>query len=233
VGFRIMISKAHKTIFIHIPKAGGQSIETMFLNTIGLQWESRAELLLRKKNPEEKGPYRLAHLRARDYVGYGYIDEQQFDDYFKFTFVRNPYKRVFSLYNFLGFSKIISLKTFIEKVLLDKIESDQYFFRTQYDYVYDHEGNPMTDFIGKLETIDQDIQEVILRAGLNNAILPHVNKSRGEWKRALSILFENPMLISNLRLSNSNNFEKVFTDSLKDKVYQLYKNDFIHFGYDR
>ena len=228
-----MISKAHKTIFIHIPKAGGQSIETMFLNTIGLNWNTRSELLLRKKNPQERGPYRLAHLRARDYVDYGYIDEKQFDDYFKFAFVRNPYKRIFSLYNFLGFSRVVSLKTFIEKVLVEKIGTDHYFFRTQYDYVYDKEGKLLTDFIGKLENIDQDIQEVILRTGLTDAILPHVNKSKGEWKRALSILFKNPKLIRHISLLNSNNFEKVFTDTLKDRVYQLYKNDFIHFGYDR
>jgi hypothetical protein len=228
-----MISREHKTIFIHIPKAGGQSVETMFLNTIGLQWDSREELLLRKKKPNEKGPYRLAHLRARDYVKYGYIDEKDFNEFFKFTFVRNPYKRVYSLYNFLGFSKVISLKTFIEKVLIEKIRSDQYFFRTQYDYVYDTDGKPVTDFIGKLENIDYDIIKVKEFSGLKNAILPHVNKSKGEWKRIFSIIFNNPKLMGYLSLFNSNNFEKDFTKELKDKVYQLYEDDFIYFGYDR
>ena len=228
-----MISKKHKTIFIHIPKAGGQSIETMFLNAIGLQWNTREELLLRKKKSSEKGPYRLAHLRARDYVTYGYIGEQEFKDFFKFAFVRNPYKRVLSLYNFLGFSKIISLKTFIEKVIVKKLESDIYFFRPQYDYVFDHKGNNMVDFVGKLESIDHDIQKVMDSSGLKKATLPHVNKSKGEWKRAFSILFKNPELIRYLRLFNSNIFEKEFSKELRDKVYQLYEDDFIHFGYDR
>jgi len=228
-----MISKKHKTIFIHIPKAGGQSIETMFLNTIGLQWDTRADLLLRKKKPEEKGPYRLAHLRARDYVSNGYIGEQEFNDFFKFAFVRDPYKRVYSLYNYLGFSKIISLKNFIENIIVKKFESDQYFFRSQYDYVYDLDGNKMVDFIGKLESIDVDIQKVMDCSGLKNVTLPHVNKSKGEWKRALGILFKNPKLIRYLRLFNNNNFETEFSKELKDKVYELYKNDFFHFGYDR
>ena len=44
-----MISKAHKTIFVHIPKVAGQSIETMFLNDLNLKWDERSKLLLRKK----------------------------------------------------------------------------------------------------------------------------------------------------------------------------------------
>jgi len=230
-----MISQKHKTLFVHIPKAGGQSIETMFLTQEGLDWENRDALLLRKKKETEKGPERLAHLKASEYVDFEYITQENFDKYYKFSFVRNPYKRVFSFYNFLGYSKIMSLQTFVEKVLPKKIESSDFFFCSQYDYLYNNEGTLLVDFIGKLETIKQDIEVVIKTSGLINATLPHVNKSKGEWNRVLSLLVKNPNYwLSYKRLGKTENtFEKQFTVSIKEQVYSLYQKDFKFFNYNK
>ena len=230
-----MISNKHKAIFVHIPKVAGQSIETMFLKELGLDWNKRAGLLLRKKKAFEKGPHRLAHLRARDYVDYGYIDEDSFNDYYKFSFVRNPYKRVFSFYNFLGYSKIISINTFIMKVLPSKVEKGDFFLMSQYDYLFNSEGDLMVDYVGKLENINIDVIEVIKSAGLKNSMLPHVNKSKGEWKRALSQLIKSPYLLRYIgfKKDSNNNFEKVFTQDLKNQVYNIYQKDFHYFNYER
>ena len=59
-----MISIKHKTIFIHIPKCAGQSIEYLFLKDLGINWDQRINLLLRSKKFNERGPERLAHLYA-------------------------------------------------------------------------------------------------------------------------------------------------------------------------
>jgi hypothetical protein len=230
-----MISDKHKTIFVHIPKAGGQSVETMFLNEFGLNWEERSKLLLRKKEKHEEGPQRLAHLRARDYISLGFIKESLFDSYFKFSIVRNPYKRVFSLYNFLGYSKVISLRTFVCEILLEKVRSDHYFFRSQYDYLYDTEGKLLVDFIGKLENIETDIKEVVKKAGIKNSNLPHVNKSKGEWKRAMGLLVRTPGLLKDISIlsKTGKSYDTGFTKELKDMVYTLYINDFKYLGYER
>lgn len=63
-----MISRAHKTIFLHIPKAAGQSIEMAFLRDLGLDWSTREQVLLRPNDDPAAGPERLAHLFAREYV---------------------------------------------------------------------------------------------------------------------------------------------------------------------
>ncbi|GAB5400730.1 MAG: sulfotransferase family 2 domain-containing protein [Aureisphaera sp.] len=229
-----MISKQHKVIFVHVPKVAGQSIETMFLNELGLDWEGRGSLLLRKKEPSEKGPYRLAHLTASEYVDLGYIDETLFKEYFKFSFVRDPYKRAFSFYNFLGYAKIISFKDFVYQVLPKKLEENQFFFKSQYDYLYDSSGELMVDYLGRLETIKDDIEKVKEICGLQSATLPHVNKSKGEWNRAVGHLVRTPYLLKYLKLnSKKQQFETVFTQEIKDKVYQLYQKDFEAFGYER
>ena len=45
-----MISHKHKTIFVHIPKTGGQSVESVFIEDEGLTWDTRAPLLLRRND---------------------------------------------------------------------------------------------------------------------------------------------------------------------------------------
>ena len=227
-----MVSKEHHTIFVHIPKVAGQSIETMFLNQLGLNWEEREKLLLRKKRPGEPGPERLAHLRARDYVEYGYVTKEDFDSYFKFSFVRDPYKRAFSFYNFLGYSRIMSMKSFVDKVLPVKLREDDFFFRSQYDYLYDLNRNLMVDFVGRLENIKEDISTVVDRIQMADAALPHVNKSKAEWNRGISLLLKNPSYLKTLESGHRGKpFDAVVTDEIKAGIYELYKQDFEHFNY--
>ncbi len=230
-----MISPKHKSIFIHIPKVAGQSIETLFLEDLGLPWEARKELLLRKKGKHEPGPDRLAHLRAKDYVALGYVNTTDFQHYFKFSFVRNPYDRVLSYYHYLGYSRIISVAAFVKKVLSKKVAADHFFFQSQYDYLYDDAGTLLVDFVGKLEHISKDIQYVLERTGLKNKVLPHVNKSEKGLKRGLAALLRTPSLWKYFQVSRLFSAEKtkVLTEAEKEGIYQLYSKDFECFDYER
>ena len=100
-----LISHSHKTVFVHVPKCGGQSIETAFLADLGLDWETRAPLLLRLNDNLRLGPPRLAHLIARDYARYHYLSDELFRSYYSFAILRDPVARTVSLYNFGSFEK--------------------------------------------------------------------------------------------------------------------------------
>lgn len=91
-----MISSKHKCIFIHVPKTAGQSIEQLFLKENNLTWEGRSPLLLKPNNDPAIGPERLAHLYANEYVKFNHISQADFDEFYKFSFVRNPFDRLVS-----------------------------------------------------------------------------------------------------------------------------------------
>ncbi|KAA3623958.1 MAG: hypothetical protein DWP94_04640 [Flavobacterium sp.] len=230
-----MISRKHSTLFVHIPKVAGQSIETIFLKDLGLDWHSRGELLLRKKKKEEPGPERLAHLKAREYLKYNYIDRASFDSYFKFAFVRNPYSRMLSVYNYLGYGKIISFNAFIEKVVKQQLQKNNFFYCSQYDYLYDEKGELMVDYVGKLESLAEDMKLVLQKTGLEGHEIPHVNKSEKGRKRGLAALLKNPGLWPHFNpgLLFSSEKKKSLNEAEKQAVYQLFDKDFEHFGYER
>ena len=127
-----MISHFHKTIFIHIPKCGGQSIETAFLNDLGLTWETRAPLLLRPNDNPRIGPPRLAHLRAKEYTKFHYISEELYETYYKFSIVRHPVERAISTFNYLKikdrFGRMINWSNFLNIILPQKLSQKDFFF---------------------------------------------------------------------------------------------------------
>ena len=108
-----MISHDFRCIFIHIPKVAGQSIEHFFLDLHGLDWDSRGSLLLRHNPDRARGPVRLAHLTAREYVDCGHIGQSDFDAYFKFAFVRNPWARLVSEYHYREHHRRQSFRDFV------------------------------------------------------------------------------------------------------------------------
>lgn len=228
-----MISKHHETIFIHIPKVAGQSIETMFLNDLNLNWKQRGELMLRKRKLFERGPYRLAHLRAQEYVDLKYIDEQNFKEYFKFSFVRNPFSRAYSHYKYLGYSKVCSFECFITKVLEKRINKNHFFFISQTDYLYHSNGKLLVDFVGKFENLNEDIKYVIEKARLKNKSLPYVNKSKNEIKRGISKVVKNPAILAHIKLDNEvfSDYREAYNEKTINKVSKLYKADLKNFGY--
>jgi hypothetical protein len=227
-----MLSHQHKTVFVHIPKNAGQSIETVFLDVLGLTWESRAPLLLRPNDIPELGPRRLAHLAASEYVSCGHMTQEQFDGYYKFAFVRNPWDRVVSLWKYTGLAKEIDLKTFA-MVHVDALVASgrPWLVKTQTDYLYDEDGTLLVDFVGKFETLSDDFAKVAETLGLPATSLPHVNASRapgGEPKRLRRLLRATGVAARSL---DSPHYNMLFDAESREYVAEVYSDDIRNFGY--
>lgn len=230
-----MISHKHKCIFIHIPKVAGQSIELYFLQLLNLTWQDRTPLLLMPNSNPNLGPPRLAHLLASDYVKNHYLSDELFDSYYKFSFVRNPFDRAYSLYKFLGFIEIMTFDDFVKSQLAGNLRQTLFWFvRPQYDFLYDKEGNCLVDFIGKLENINSDFKKVVSRLKLPANDLPkkNVSASSFSFKRKLKIISKNPQFLSAL-LPRYHIKDARLSDKATDIVKELYHKDFEFFNYSR
>ena len=173
-----MLSHHHKTIFVHIPKCAGQSVEMAFLADLGLAWETRAPLLLRPNDRRELGPPRLAHLVAADYVNCRYTPQEMFDSYFKFAIVRNPWTRAVSLYRHLGLEMPFS--AFVADWLCDQfarqaVQESYWFVRPQADFVYSGAALLVDELI-RFEALAEQFPRIAAAAALRSP-LPHVNRT--------------------------------------------------------
>lgn len=210
-----MISHHHKAIFVHIPKCAGQSIETAFLDDLGLSWKNRAPLLLRP-NPDPKlGPPRLAHLLASEYVKFKYISQEQFNHYYKFSVIRSPISRLISTYNYLrsargsgGFG--LTFEEFLHEWLpaqftlagdyseLDnKYEGEYHFVRPQFDYLTGEDGELLVNQFFMLEDMSTSYSVIKLKCMLE-AELKHINAPQEKVIRAKDLKPRDIKLIKKL-----------------------------------
>ena len=215
-----MICHKYKCIFVHIPKTAGQSIEHVFLNLLGLSWEEREPLLLKFNYDKNLGPPRLAHLKAQEYLKYNYISQSMFDSYYKFSFVRNPWSRIVSFYNYRRYYQLFSFKHFVTKRLKNKIlEKDYWFIGPQYEFIMNHNGDIVVDYIGRFENLQNDFNVICNALGLKDAKLPHVNKAR-----------EASFMQKFLKKSKIH-YSEYYDEETKEIVENAYKKDIQIFNY--
>lgn len=161
------ISNKKKLIFIHIPKAAGSSIgELVFGTDI------------------------IGHYPYYVYEGY---DSSKFDEYYKFSVVRDPLARLRSAYTFLlegGKGKLdvqcadvirdgsTDFESFILDVLDDDFASKWAHFAPQAGFIYDFDRCEFkVDLIVKLENLNREIVPLLERFNIKG-LPPVSNKTR-------------------------------------------------------
>ena len=232
-----MICHPYRCVFIHIPKTAGISIEHVFLRLVGLTWESRAPLLLRGNDDPAKGPPRLAHLRASEYVALGHLRPEEFNSYFKFSFVRNPWDRIVSEYKYRGHPLRMDFKTWLSRHLPKPGFTDAYnHIVPQYDFLYDDRGTLLADFVGRYERLQADFEVVCARLGIPPTPLPYENRSlEGQpgigrlavarrWVRQRVFWYRK-------RRHVFPHYTQYYDDESREFVGRLYRQDIEAFGY--
>ena len=139
-------------------------------------WIGQRAALCFPKTAQEAGPERLAHLTAEQYTALGYIDSEQFETYFKWALVRNPYYRALSCYHFLGHARVMSFETFVKKVIPQKINQQHFFYRPQYNYLHGRDGRLLVDYVVHLERLDQELVFAKQKSGIEQQTMPHAVK---------------------------------------------------------
>jgi|10_taG_2_1085330.scaffolds.fasta_scaffold17517_4 hypothetical protein len=187
----MIISKKYKFIFIHIPKTGGCSVESALMNHLG-----KEDLITDRMNYQDKKinakfcdiPH---HITLRDFH---HLTHNRYKDYYKFSFVRNPYDRLVSMYSFysqlkrrrIGESEIEKFNNWLldnsrGNIINPKLglkAQNQWKNIPQIEWVINNDNKIDVDFIGKIETFDSDLLTIGRKIGINIDIIPHKNKSK-------------------------------------------------------
>jgi len=137
---------ANRCIFIHIPKTGGTTI----LKTLN--------------NGRNAIRY---HTPYMDFLKYNPV---LFNEFYKFSFVRNPFDKIYSAYSYLcgggdqdtdlplsdEINRYKDFDDFVVNGLAEGLYRSHNLFRAQSYFVTAHDEKVMVDFVGKLEQFSQD-----------------------------------------------------------------------------
>ena len=227
-----MICRPFNCIFVHIPKAAGQSIEMFFMNRLNLDRDNeshRQQLLLTDNDDPSRGTEKLSHLSASEYVRCGYLSQQEFDQYYKFSFVRNPWARLVSEYRYRNFLSHRSFKDFVMNKLPEPGWDDKYrHVMPQTQMLYDDNGRLLVDFVGKFEQLPLDFKKVCKHLGFSDCKLPHINssnkRSRELRRKTRNFLYQN-------KESDLLKYIDFYDDETRDYVGNLYRADIRNFKY--
>jgi sulfotransferase famil protein len=169
----MLLSYAPAFIFLHVDKAAGSSIQ----DALAQYAEPRRNSRPRRKLIWLGSLNHIAHLyRALEFPEHvtantvrRCLPADLYSAAFKFAFVRNPYDRLVSRYEFLrsraghrDHRRVMRMKGF-EQFIRWEIRRNR---MSQHSYVTDAKGSLIVDFVGRYEQLHRDFASVCSRLGL-------------------------------------------------------------------
>lgn len=224
----LMISHQYQCVFIHIPKTAGTSIERKLghFDADGpdgyIPRNVQDHRPLRRLEPVSLGALSSAILRnlgsasalRRVITRYRSreLSRRQFDSYYKFSIVRNPWSRALSWYKNVMRDNVIKAKLKMEEGRSFKefmqLYGGMWALKPQLDWLRNARGQVAMDFIGRFETLEQDFSTICDAIGVTDKTLPR------------------------LVISDKADSEEHFDTVTIDLVYKKYKEEIKMFGYE-
>ncbi len=187
-----IINNTHRFIFIHIPKAAGTSLSQYYcqqcstIADVEIGGSAMGEAIQAFYLKRFKITKHATALEIRTALGMSV-----FNQYFRFSFVRNPFDRTISTFKFLKkwlpgselvehanvFGQFDNVNDMINSAYWETPGIDK-IFQPQWRWLYDDSGMHLANYIGKVEAISDDVKKLNCRLGLNLAPLSiHNNKT--------------------------------------------------------
>jgi len=194
----MIISKKHNFIYIAVSKTGSTSIHKAFSN---LDDET---LFIEKENEDNKdrvNKFIYKHIKATDLKK----QIENYDEHFKFSFVRNPYDRAVSWVYYYYRNRKINLDEHSFKELIFKFPD--WIWTGQHEFLFEDNKNSM-NFVGKVENFQQDFNIICDKIGIPKQELPHKNKTKHK------------------------HYTEYYDKETKQIVAEKYRKDIEYFGYE-
>ena len=192
-----------------MPKTGTHAVRRALREHLGPEDIEQVGLFVKKSFPFQDiariGHGHLSVRQVRPYLG-----DATADDYFKFSFVRNPFDRFVSYCSFMtrqqgDFDR--DPRGTMHRILFDLRPMEHVHFQPQYTLLVNAAGELEMDCIGRVERLQADYDEVCSRIGIPSSVLERVNSSR------------------------RGDYRDYYDQALIDGVADLYRRDLELFGY--
>ncbi len=207
----MLISDSHRFIFVHTRKAAGSSIRDT-LKPLSIHKPTDIISKLKSRVLHVEGDYHKYAFRQHSDINVAkkIIPKELFDSYFKFAFVRNPWKRLVSEFEFIkrrpdhGRHKKVMRMTYNEYIKYQAKRYDAH----QINMLADKNGKLQMNFIGKFENLQEDWNFICDKIGVKNKELTHRKKA------------------------SKVNYDEYYIGENKELVAKLWKKDIDAFGYN-
>lgn len=209
---RIASAGRPNAIFVWIPKNAGTSVCIALNNPPKLLNASRA-----RHRFAQRGLVTFGHMDYSKLVSHGFVSKEFHRSAFKFCFSRNPFDRAVSLFAYLRSrqKKIPADWTFLD--FCRRLSTGPVDPIGLYNVCKLSQCNPQVrwienvrmDFVGKQESLDDDLLIVADRIGVESAVLKRFNTSA------------------------RSGYQEYYCKEAHDIVLDVYREDFECFGYDK
>ncbi|EDX86090.1 hypothetical protein S7335_3793 [Synechococcus sp. PCC 7335] len=212
---KAILIKKHKVIYFPIPKVACTSLKKACADLIEMSSDSDIS------------------VHDTYFPGIQDLDALQgYEDYFKFAFVRNPWDRLVSCYcnkiksdahinnrwfqngvsvglaHYDTFEAGMSFGAFVNSVIDIPETLAEKHFRSQHTFIVGVDGKLLPNFVGKFESLSEDLARICDHLNVEPMELPHLQRS---FRR---------------------DYRKYYSEDLKEVVATRYERDIALFGYD-
>ena len=185
-----MICHKKKCIFIHVSKCAGSTIEKSFGINLSKQTDQNSEMLY---GWDEKNNLYLQHATPQELIDCNKLTWEQWNSYFKFIIIRNPWSRALSDYFWVikGRTLIDSFTNFLNREgaffeILNNKKIKAYrgdHLKKQKDYFFYHDQRLDYDLVIRFEDIDNGLLELKKQLSLDdNFFMPKTNVGQKKYK---------------------------------------------------
>ncbi|WP_294121894.1 sulfotransferase family 2 domain-containing protein [Sphingomonas sp.] len=205
----MIISAAHKFIFVAIPKTGTHSVRRALREHMGPSDLEQVGLFVQKRFPIpalaqlQHGHLSLQQIRP-------YLRPEEWQSFFKFAFVRNPFDRFISYCAFMTREQgdFDQDPKNVMRHMIANPPTGHLLFQPQHSFITGEDGQLLTDQVGRVEAMQQSYDEIASRIGIPTAQLDRVNSS------------------------NRRDYREYYDPPLIEAVTKLYARDLELFGYE-
>jgi hypothetical protein len=189
----MILSRGRRYIFVHAPKTGGTSL------ALALEARAMADDIMLGDTPKARKRRRRVqgmaasgrlwkHAMLTDL--YGLVTQDEIEDFFVFTLVRNPWDRMVSYYHWLrgqsfDHPAVALAKTAEFSAFLNAPQTIAAMRANPYGrYVTDAQGIERADLFIRLEHLRDDLAPLEVHLGFDLGEIPHENRSEraADWR---------------------------------------------------